>query len=287
MRDFNVELQNLKLNLEKLNKEIENAQTHLHEIETKADFPKETDTLAKLKNASDKMVEIEIGLGKIGSEKKTGVLKLENGNVSLDGKGSYPITGINNHGIKSIVDAETKEVVFENPWYDENDLSVQDGKLFGKKFAVKKAEEEIDNLKRDKEKLAEKIEEMGQLAEIVPTLIEKGENLVFPSMANEWREYVNENAPTSLKELQSAVELMETLSKDETLNKANKQAEIIFERSKWSQFNSTLVLNAVTSFSQQGPEFYQKVTGENPKWVQEVAKQNAKLKEELSANERQ
>ncbi len=283
--DFNAELQSLRSYQKRIDKEIEQAQTHLQALENRTDFPEKTDTLAKLKDASGRTVKIEIGLGKKGFETKTAVYKLENGKIVV-GNGSYPITGINNHGIKSIVDAETKEVIFENPWYDENDLYVKDGLLFGKEFAIEEAKAELDYLNKEKEWTAEKLEETQKLAELVPTLIEKGEKLVFPKMAKEWERYVADNALTSSKEFQSAVELMETLSNG-TLEEASKKADLIFDCSNWSKFNSKFVLNAVTTFSRQGPEFYQKMKGETPKLVQDVANQNKKFERELSGGGKQ
>ncbi len=283
--DLNVELQSLKSSLERVDKEIVDAQKHLQAMENRTDFPEKTDTLAKLKMASGRMVDIEIGLGKRGSEKKTDFYNLENGEIVVGGSNAYPITGANNHGIKSIVDADTKEVIFENPWYNEEDLCVQDGMLFGKEFAIQEAKAEIEFLNKQKETTAAKLEETQKLAEIVPTLLEKGEKLVYPKMAKEWNQYVSDHALTSGKELQSAVELMETLANG-TLDEASKKSDIIFDRSNWSKFDSELVLNTVTTFSRKGPEFYQKVKGETPEWVQEVAKQNTKFEGELQGNQK-
>ena len=117
---------------------IAEEQANLEALRARTDLPEKTDTLEKIQKTSGRKVTIEDGFGK---EETT--FEFKDGNVILASGRSLPLIGAPGHGPKEIVDSETGEAVFENPYYDEK-ISVQYAMLLGKQAGLEEAQIEID-----------------------------------------------------------------------------------------------------------------------------------------------
>ncbi len=284
--DINAYFQNVKKEkkeeldrlLSELNNKIEHARAWLEAIKARTDFPEKTDTLAKLEKSSGRTVEVYSHYGK-----ETTAYEFVGGRINTKGV-SYPLIGDKNQGVERMVDAETGEVIFDNPYYN-YDIAVQYGMLLGREAAVQEAEAEVDSQIRSKEYWENDYKETLEAIEKVPAWIEKGEKLIFPQRADKWKECVAKRATDLYRglELDNALEIMETLANGGTVE----QAKEVLDKANHSALSYNTTMTIITNFSKRGPEFYKEVEHENPEWLQKIERENQTFERELSGGGKQ
>lgn len=257
---------------------IAQARARLEAIKARTDFPEKTDTLAKLEKSSGRTVEVYSHYGR-----ETTTYEFVGGRINTRGV-SYPLIGEKGHGVERMVDAETGEVIFNNPCYHD-EIAVQYGMLLGREAAVQEAEAEVDSQIRSKKYWEKDYKETLETIEKVPAWIEKGEKLIFPQRADAWKECVAKRATDLYRglELNNALEIMETLANGGTIE----QAKEILDKANHSGTSYNLTMSIVANFSKRGPEFYKEERHENPEWLQKIERENQTFERELSGGGKQ
>ncbi len=268
----------LDQHLQSADERIAQARARLEAIKARTDFPEKTDTLAKLEKSSGRTVQV---YSQFGIE--TTPYEFVGGRINTRGV-SYPLIGEKGHGVERMVDAESGEVIFNNPCYHD-EIAVQYGMLLGREAAVKEAEAEVDSQIKSKEFWENDYKETLEAIEKVPAWIEKGEKLIFPQRAGKWEECVAKRATALYKglELNNALEIMETLANGGTVE----QAKEILDKANHSGTSYTITMGIIANFSKRGPEFYREVEHENPDWLQKIERENQTFEKELSGGGKQ
>lgn len=136
-------------------------------------------------------------------------------------------------------------------------------------------EEWRENYERQEEK--DKAEAEAQ----IPYWLEKGQDLIYPERAEEWKKCVEARASDLYHgmDLNAAIEIMEMLE-----NGTLDDAKEILEGQDHSGASYGLVRNIVFAFSKKGPEFWEytadgRISPENRQAIEDKKRENAELEE--------
>ena len=123
-------------------------------------------------------------------------------------------------------------------------------KVVGEKYETYTRHLEEERRKIKIESLKEEIEAL----EKIPDWIARGNAIIYPQQEKDWNKYVRARASDLYhgKDLENALQIMESLAKDGDMEKAYK----IFEDAGHSGLSESVVLNGVAKFSNKGTLFY-------------------------------
>ncbi len=123
-------------------------------------------------------------------------------------------------------------------------------KVTGENYETYTKHFEEEQRKRKIERLQEEIEAL----EKVPEYIARGEAIIYPQQKKDWEKCVYAKVSDLYvgKDLENALEIMESLAKDGDMEKAYK----IYKDANHSGLSESSVRNIVVSFSEHGTRFY-------------------------------
>lgn len=136
-----------------------------------------------------------------------------------------------------------------------------------------------------KKEYLEKLKKKNELAKQnaqnnIPIWIEKGKKIIFEEKYQEWEDCVVKcaNSIYNGKELDAALEIMEALENEKSLE----QAIDILKQQNHSGASESLVKNIIFEFSPKGPEFYvattpKRIVHKNKTAIEEKIKENKEL----------
>lgn len=142
----------------------------------------------------------------------------------------------------------------------------------------KQQQEWLENYKKEEER-AKKV-----AIEKIPSWIEQGKKYIYPQKLNEWERCVNARANDLYHgyELDSALEVMEALSKGMSFEEANQ----IIENQGHSGMSHSIVMRILINFCKNGPEFYEAIetdiSEKNKQFINEQKKLNLRYEKELT-----
>lgn len=237
-------------------------------------FPEKTDTAEKLEKANGREVVAETNKFSYLKEnvvKYDGKLKFDRNShrINLDGWSIPLIT--DDTKIKSIIDATTGEVIFENKYIDQPSF-IQTAILFGKEAGLAELKRAENQVEWSKNYANESYSKTIEALEKIPAWIEQGKKLIYPEKLDQWKQCVCSRAADLYhgSELVNALEIMEALDAGKDIKEVNK---LVDEGHSGASFG--MLCKIVVNFSKRGPEFVR-----NNEYAKEWEEYAAKIEKE-------
>lgn len=199
---------------------------------------------------------------------------------------SIPVIG--EDCIVSIVDAKTKEVIFDNPYYNEN-TAIQKAHLLGKKAALEDIDVQKSYERSRKQWADERHNDMIKAFEKAEGWFEEGKKYIYPQKEAEWQECVYHRASGLYCgiDLINALEIMKALDEGKEIKKVEKLISKVHSGASFG-----MLCSIVLHFSKRGPEFfraesldYKNAEGDEKekydKMLEEVETKNKRYEKEL------
>ena len=262
---------NLQSSLTATDRRISELKKRMSSLISRKDIPDETDTLSKLIKANGKMVIIQPTYKSAPYPPQ--ILELEGLSVCYPNASRDPLIS-NSAMIEKITDCESGEVIFEN-LYKNADIYFQTAMIFGRKFAMKDIEANIEFEEGYKKAILESYKRQIEDIKKIPDWIIEGCKFIYPQRKQTWEDRVLTYTTYEPLTLEYALKIMEKLD-----HKNFEEAKKIYEKTSHTEND---VLDLVVKFSKQGPEFYRAAyPDKNPEWLQEVERENQQFERELS-----
>lgn len=272
--------------LKSANKELQELKEY-EEIIKKLNISETTDAIEKVKAANGKSVRIvTYGFKNVDYDHKVQELKYDGGRVLVDGYVSVPLIG--RDAVVSIIDAETEEVIFDNPYYKEN-VAIQKAYLLGKKAGLEEIESEKKSAESRKAWAKERYEETEKAFKKAEGWFEEGKKYIYPQKTENWQECVYYRASDIYHgwDVENALQIIKALDEGKEMKDVEK---LIDEGHSGASFG--MLCRIVLHFSKRGPEFfreksdgYKYAKGEDKekydKMLEEVEAKNAQYEKEL------